>query len=101
MLHAIHTTADFEMEDILYTDPDAVENLFHKFQNGEIKTIVTDVTMAASGIRKGALHRLGVDVRCYLGDERTVQLAKEKVLHVHKPEYVWLQKNVLAHCSFW
>lgn len=78
LLHAIHTTADFEMEDILYTDPDAVENLFHKFQNGEIKTIVTDVTMAASGIRKGALHRLGVDVRCYLGDERTVQLAKEK-----------------------
>ena len=34
--------------------------------------------MAASGIRKGALQRLGVEVKCYLSDERAVALAKEK-----------------------
>ncbi|MBO6078596.1 MAG: precorrin-3B C(17)-methyltransferase [Bacteroidaceae bacterium] len=78
LLHAIHTTADFEMEDILYTDPNAVETLYVKFRSGAVKTIVTDVTMAASGIRKGALERLGVTVKCYLTDERTAAMAKEK-----------------------
>ena len=78
LLHAIHTTADFEMEDILYSDPDAVETIYRKFRDGAVKTIVTDVTMAASGIRKGALERLGVEVKCYLTDERTAVLAKEK-----------------------
>ena len=78
LLHAIHTTADFEMERILYTDPGAVETLYGKFRDGVINTIVTDVTMAASGIRKGALERLGVTVKCYLTDERTAVLAKEK-----------------------
>lgn len=29
LLHAIHTTADFDMENILYTDPKAVETLYH------------------------------------------------------------------------
>lgn len=78
LLHAIHTTADFEMEDILYTDPDAVESLYGKFRDGSLKTIVTDVTMAASGIRKGALERLGVEVKCYLSDERTAMMARDK-----------------------
>lgn len=78
LLHAIHTTADFEMEDILYTDPGAVETLYGKFRDGAIRTIVTDVTMAASGIRKGALERLGITVKCYLTDERTAQIAKDK-----------------------
>lgn len=34
--------------------------------------------MAASGIRKGALQRLGVEVKCYLGDPRTATMAAEK-----------------------
>ena len=58
LLHAIHTTADFDMENILYTDPGAVETLYNKVKNGELKTIVSDVTMVTSGIRKGALQRL-------------------------------------------
>lgn len=78
LLHAIHTTADFEMENVLYTDTDAVASLHQSFQQGKIKTIITDVTMAASGIRKGALTRLGVEVKCYLNDERATALAKEK-----------------------
>lgn len=78
LLHAIHTTADFDMEHLLYTDKGAVATLYEAFWEGRTKTIVTDVTMAASGIRKGALQRLGIEVKCYLPDERVAQLAKEK-----------------------
>ena len=76
LLHAIHTTADFDMENILLTDDKAVEKLHVGFTTGQIKTIITDVTMVTSGIRKGALERLGVEVKCYLHDERTAELAK-------------------------
>lgn len=78
LLHAIHTTADFDMENILHVDDGAVETLYAAFAEGRIKTIVTDVTMVAAGIRKGALQRLGVEVKCYLGDPRTAALAGEK-----------------------
>ena len=78
LLHAIHTTADFDMENILRVDEGAVETLYDGFAAGRIKTIVTDVTMAASGIRKGALQRLGVEVKCYLSDPRVAELASEK-----------------------
>jgi len=78
LLHAIHTTADFEMERILYTDDHAVETLYNKVSKGEIKTIVTDVTMVTSGIRKGALARLGVEAKCYLSDPRVAVMAAEQ-----------------------
>ena len=51
LLHAIHTTADFDMENILYTDSGAVESLYNRVATGQIKTIITDVTMVSSGIR--------------------------------------------------
>ncbi len=76
LLHAIHTTADFEMEDILYTDEGAVETLYNMVRKGTLKTIVTDVTMVTSGIRKGALARLGIEAKCYLSDPRVAQLTK-------------------------
>lgn len=80
LLHAIHTTADFDMENILYTTPGAVEKMYSAICSGEWQegTIITDVTMAASGIRKGALQRLGIEVKCYLNDPRTEALAAEK-----------------------
>ncbi len=78
LLHAIHTTVDFSMEDCLWMDERATEVLFEKVQKGELKHIVTDVTMAASGIRKGALARLGIEVHCYINDPRSKQMAEEK-----------------------
>jgi precorrin-3B C17-methyltransferase len=75
LLHAIHTTADFDMENILYTDKRAVETLYNKVLSGELKTIITDVTMVTSGIRKGALERLGVEAKCYLSDPRVADMA--------------------------
>ena len=74
LLHAIHTTADFEMEQILYTDEGAVETLYNKVRDGSLRTIVTDVTMVVSGIRKGALQRLGIEAKCYLSDPRVAEL---------------------------
>lgn len=78
LLHAIHTTADFEMEKILYTDKDAVRTLYNKVKEGLLKTIVTDVTMVTSGIRKGALERLGVEAICYLHDPRVAEMAAKE-----------------------
>ena len=78
LLHAIHTTADFEMEDILYTDSGAVESLYDKVKDGSLKTIVSDVTMVTSGIRKGALQRLGVEAKCYLSDPRVAEMATKQ-----------------------
>ena len=75
LLHAIHTTADFEMEDLLKVDDHAVERIFGQLKAGKLRTIVTDVTMVVSGIRKGALSRLGVEAKCYLNDPRVAEMA--------------------------
>lgn len=80
LLHAIHTTADFTMERILYTDEEAVPTIYRKIlqneEEGKSSFIITDVTMAASGIRKAACERLGITVMCYLHDERVAEMAK-------------------------
>ena len=75
LLHTIHTTADFDMENIFYADEGAVDSIYRALSGGKVKTIVTDVTMAASGIRKGALERLGLEVKCYLADPRVAEMA--------------------------
>ena len=75
LLHAIHTTADFDMENILHTDPEAVATLYNKVKEGILTTIITDVTMVQSGIRKGALTRLGIEAKCYLNDPRVAEFS--------------------------
>ncbi len=77
LLHAIHTTADFEMENLLHVDNNALKNIYSALTDGGIRTIVTDVTMAASGIRKGALERLGIEVKCYLHHPDTKEIAEK------------------------
>lgn len=78
LLHAIHTTADFDMEQLLYTDLGAVERLHNLFVSKQVRTIITDVTMVVSGIRKGALERMGIEAKCYLMDPRVAELAKSR-----------------------
>ncbi len=78
LLHAIHTTVDFGMEECLWMDERTTEILYGKVVDGSLKHIVTDVTMAASGIRKGALERLGIEVHCYINNPRSKQMADEK-----------------------
>ena len=62
------------MEDILYTDEEAVPRIYQALTSMEKPCIITDVTMAASGIRKVACERLGIEVKCYLHDERVAQM---------------------------
>ena len=78
LLHAVHTTADFDMERLLWLDYEATAKLHELVANGTIRTIVTDVSMVASGIRKGALQRLGIEVVCYINDPRVKQVADMK-----------------------
>jgi len=76
MLHCIHTTADFEMKNLLRVRNDAVARINEYLLKGG--TIITDVTMVQSGIRKKACERYGINIKCYLHDERTMALSKEK-----------------------
>ena len=55
-----------------------MERLYEKVADGTIKTIVTDVTMAATGIRKGALSRLGIEAKTYLMDPRVSDIAEKE-----------------------
>ena len=80
LLHAIHTTADFSMEEILYTDEEAVPRIYQAMTSMEKPCIITDVTMAASGIRKAACERLGIEVKCYLHDERVAEMAQSGII---------------------
>ena len=66
------------MEKILYTDPQAVERIYQMVTDGRLKTIVSDVTMVTSGIRKGALARLGIEAKCYLSDPRVAEMASQQ-----------------------
>jgi precorrin isomerase len=84
LLHAIHTTADFDMENILKTDDEAVESIYGKVSEGKLKTIITDVSMVVSGIRKGALSRLGIEAKCYLSDPRVAEMAEK--LHITRTQ---------------
>ncbi len=77
-LHTIHTTADFNMKGNILTEPGTVAKLHKLFYSGKPPVIITDVTMVGAGIRKGLIEQLGIEVKCYLNDERTSQLAKDK-----------------------
>lgn len=78
LLHAIHTTADFAMEELFYADPGAVAALHRAIKEQRLTTIVTDVSMVASGIRKKALERLGVQVLCYLNHNTVAENAAQR-----------------------
>lgn len=78
LLHAIHTTADFEMEQVVKVDSEAVEILHEAFVSKKVRHIITDVTMVVSGIRKGALSRMGIEAMCYLHDPRVAELAEKE-----------------------
>lgn len=73
---AIHTTADFDYLDILKISERAIEKLVNALREGA--TIYTDTTMALSGINKTKLKALGCEVKCYIAEDRTREIAKEK-----------------------
>ncbi len=72
----IHTTADFEYADTLYFSPDVIEKAKQAIRDGA--HIVTDTSMALSGINKKAAARFGCDVSCFIADEDVAAEAKQR-----------------------
>lgn len=70
----IHTTADFEMIELVRFHEKAMESGIHALRNGA--TIVTDTEMAKRGIPVRRLEPLGCHVRCLMNDERVIERAK-------------------------
>ncbi len=72
----IHTSADFDYADNLVFTEGAVPRALEALKHGA--HIVTDTTMAMSGINKRTLAALGGEVHCFIGDEDVAQQAKER-----------------------
>lgn len=72
----IHATADFDYADNLVFSPGAVECALQALRQGA--GIVTDTKMAAAGINKPALQRLGGSAHCFIDDPQVAAEARER-----------------------
>ena len=72
----IHTTADFEYVDTLAFSEHAMLKLMDAIRNG--CDIVTDTTMAMSGINKKTLAKFGGTVHCFIADADVAEEAKAR-----------------------
>ncbi len=72
----IHTTADFDYCDNMAFSEHAVEKMKAAISGGS--WIVTDTTMALSGINKRALASFGGEVRCFIADPDVAEEAKSR-----------------------
>ena len=72
----IHTTADFDYADTLCFSDGVLEKALDAIRGGA--AIVTDTTMAMSGINKKTLARFGGEAHCFVADEDVAREAKER-----------------------
>ena len=72
----IHTTADFDYYDNLVFSPHAVEQMKKAIRAG--CDVITDTTMAMSGINKKTLAQFGGTARCFVADEDVAREARER-----------------------
>ena len=72
----IHTTADFEYVDTLAFSKHAMQKLMDAIRNG--CDIVTDTTMAMSGINKKTLAKFGGTAHCFIADADVAEEAKAR-----------------------
>lgn len=90
----IHTSADFDYKENLVFSHDAVNKGIELLKKG--CTIVTDTTMALSGISKPSLKKGGSEAFCFIADSDVVeesekreitraQVAVEKAAKIEKP----------------
>lgn len=78
VLRCIHSTADFEYEQLYYAQGEPLKHWQAYLAGGG--TVVTDVTMVQAGITKAFREQFGVPVLCYLNDERVAALAEREGL---------------------
>ena len=71
----VHTSADFDYVDNLCFSENVVEKALHAIRAGA--DIVTDTTMARSGINKTELAKYGGEARCFIADEDVKLAAKQ------------------------
>ncbi len=71
----IHTTADFELLDLVRFSPNAIENGVQALMNKA--DIVTDTQMARCGIPMRRMQPLGCKVHCFMDDYEVVTMAKQ------------------------
>ena len=76
ILRAIHTTADFDYAQNLCFSPDAVQRGVEALRGGA--DIVTDTTMAMSGINKRVLAKFGGQVYNFIADGDVAAEARER-----------------------
>lgn len=76
VIRCIHTTADFEYEDLYLSNKNAIAKWHNYLKNGG--TIVTDVTMVQSGITKEFVKKYNAQVVCYLNDDAVSALAEKE-----------------------
>ncbi len=67
----IHTSADFEYMKTVRFHPDAIDKGIEAINKG--KSIITDTTMAKSGINAAGLARFGCRVSCLIQDPHVCQ----------------------------
>lgn len=72
----IHTSADFEWQQMIRFHPQAVAAGVAAIRSG--CAIITDTNMARAGIRQRDLVRFGGTVKCYMSDERVAETAARK-----------------------
>lgn len=70
----IHTTADFSFAESLCFSEDVVDKALQYLRDGA--SIITDTSMAMSGINKKKLSSLGGSVHCFMADEEVAKEAK-------------------------
>lgn len=75
LLRVIHTTADFDYLDSMAFSEDVPERAEAAIRRGA--HIVTDTTMAMSGINKRRLAQFGGEVHCYIADPDVAEAAQE------------------------
>ena len=72
----IHTTADFDYQNNVIFQNNALDNLKDCIRSGAM--IFTDTNMALSGINKRILtSKFGIEPLCLIAEERTIALAKK------------------------
>ena len=71
----VHTTADFELIDLVRIHPDAVTSGLEALRSG--CTIVTDTEMARCGIPMRRMDPLNCKVRCLMNDPEVIASAKK------------------------
>lgn len=78
VMRCIHTTADFEYEDLYLSNQNAIAKWHQYLTNSG--TIVTDVSMVQAGISKEFIKKYNNQVYCYLNDEAAIALAEKENL---------------------